>query len=334
MGPLAASLYTLEAARHREVQHDLHPRRPGARPVNRRHHHPDLSDVHLRPGGARQAQGLRVRAHAESRRGPRSRPISPRSRTARRRSRFASGMAADRRGDDAAPVRATTSSSPTTPTAAPIGCSSACSGSISSISPTSTRRTSATIAAAIRPKTKMLFLETPTNPTLRLTDLRGRVRGRARAQRGRRRRQHVRQPVRAAADRVRRRPGRPQHDEVPQRPQRQRRRRRRRDARRPHRVAAVRAERRGRHPRADGRVARAARHQDAADPDGAAQRQRDGARRVPRRAPEGEAVHYPGLPRTRSTRWRRRQMRGLRRPDLRSRSARSRTRGRCSTASG
>ena len=55
-----------EAARHRAVQHHLHPRRSGPRPVDRRHHHPYLSDVHVRPGGARQAQGLRVRADAES----------------------------------------------------------------------------------------------------------------------------------------------------------------------------------------------------------------------------------------------------------------------------
>ena len=84
------------------------------------------------------------------------------------------------------------------------------------------------IERAIAPTTKMLFLETPTNPMLRLTDLRGRVRDRARAERGRRRGQHVREPVRAAADRVRRRPRRAQHHEVPERPQRQRRRRRRR----------------------------------------------------------------------------------------------------------
>ena len=81
------------------------------------------------------------------------------------------------------------------------------------------------IERAIRPATKMLFLESPTNPTLRLTDLRG-VRDRARAQRRRRGGQHVREPLRAAADRVWRGPGGPQHHEVSQRPQRQRRRHR------------------------------------------------------------------------------------------------------------
>ena len=38
---------------------------PGARPDDRRHHHADLPDVHLRAGRGRAAQGLRVRPHAE-----------------------------------------------------------------------------------------------------------------------------------------------------------------------------------------------------------------------------------------------------------------------------
>ena len=46
-------------------RHGLHPRRPGTRPVDRRDHHADLSDLDLRAGGARPPQGLRVRAHAE-----------------------------------------------------------------------------------------------------------------------------------------------------------------------------------------------------------------------------------------------------------------------------
>ena len=124
----------------------------------------------------------------------------------------------------------------------------------------------------------------------------GGVRGGAQAERRGRGGQHVRQPVRAAADRLRRRHGRPQHDEVPERPQRQRRRRGRRHARGPHRVAAVHPERRGGDHRADGRLARAARDQDAADPDGAAQRQRDGAGRIPGLASEGDAGALPRAP--------------------------------------
>ena len=95
------------------------------------------------------------------------------------------------------------------------------------------------IEAAITPQTRMLFLETPTNPVLRLTDIaaaggdcpppRHRDGGR----------QHLREPQRAAADRARRRPGDPQHHQVPERPQRQRRRDRHRGPRRAHRGAAA-----------------------------------------------------------------------------------------------
>ncbi len=54
-----------EAARQRSIQHGVHPRGPGTRSVDWRDHHAHLSDLDLRAGGARQAQGLRVRAHAE-----------------------------------------------------------------------------------------------------------------------------------------------------------------------------------------------------------------------------------------------------------------------------
>ena len=135
-------------------------------------------------------------------------------------------------------------------------------------SPTSTPSTLDEVERAITPATRMLFVETPTNPVMRLTDLRAAADLAHRHDAAARRRQHVREPVHPAADRVRRRPGHAQHDEVPQRPQRQRRRRRHRRARRRHRVAAVRAERRGRDPRPVRLVAGAARHQDAAAPDG------------------------------------------------------------------
>ena len=82
------------------------------------------------------------------------------------------------------------------------------------------------IERAMRPNTKMLFVETPTNPVMRLTDL-AQAADIAHAHDGAaRRRQHVCQPRRPAAHRLRRRSRRPQHDEVPQRPQRQHRRRR------------------------------------------------------------------------------------------------------------
>ena len=119
------------------------------------------------------------------------------------------------------------------------------------------------IEPAITPKTKYLFIETPTNPMLQITDL-------AAASEIAHRHDvrvvvdntfaspYIQQPARA-----RRRHRHAQHDEVPQRPQRQRRRHRRGQARGRCGVAAVRAERGGRDPRADGLVPGAARHQDA-----------------------------------------------------------------------
>src|SRR5215470_374110 len=59
------SLSDCEAHAERKVQHAVPARGPGARPIHWRHHHPDLSDVDLCPGRAWQAQGLRVRTHAE-----------------------------------------------------------------------------------------------------------------------------------------------------------------------------------------------------------------------------------------------------------------------------
>ena len=51
---------------HARFSTHLPARRAGTRSVDRRDHHADLPDVDLRAGRARQAQGLRVRAHAES----------------------------------------------------------------------------------------------------------------------------------------------------------------------------------------------------------------------------------------------------------------------------
>ena len=291
--------------RTRAFQHHLPARRPGARPVDRRHHHADLPDVHLRPGRARQAQGLRVRAHAESD----AHGARAQHRGDRRRQggfAFASGMAAIdaiatllKSGDHVVVSDNTYGGTfrlfdkVLTPVPAVVHLRRH-------------RRTSSDTERAITPATRMLFVETPTNPVMRLTDLRAGRRARASARRAARRRQHVRQPVHPAADRVRRRPRHAQHDEVPERPQRQRRRRRRRAARRRHRVAEVRAERRGRDSRAVRFVAGAARHQDAAAPDGAAQRQRPGARRVPRaRIRRCSSVLSRACRRIRSTRWRR-----------------------------
>ena len=86
------------------------------------------------------------------------------------------------------------------------------------------------VEQAMRPETRMLFVETPTNPVMRLTDMAARGRDRPPASRLAGRRQHLREPERAAPDRVRRGSRHSQHDEIPERPQRQRRRDRRRGA--------------------------------------------------------------------------------------------------------
>ena len=95
-------------------------------PVDRRHHHADLSDVDLRAGRARPAQGLRVRAHAEPDARWRSSATSPRSKAGSAAFAFASAWR------PSAPSRrcskpAITSSCPTTSTAARSGCSTRCS---------------------------------------------------------------------------------------------------------------------------------------------------------------------------------------------------------------
>ena len=131
---------------------------------------------------------------------------------------------------------------------------------------------------AFTPQTKLVFVETPTNPVhADHGPLRSREDG-AQPRRVAGRGQHVREPVPAAPARVWRRPGRPQHDQVPQRPQRLGGRGRRREPRRGHRVAALHPERRRRDPEPVRFLAGVARHQDAAAPHGPALGQRHGAR--------------------------------------------------------
>ena len=81
-----------------------------------------------------------------------------------------------------------------------------------------------------RPRRKLVWFESPINPTLRCVDI---ARGRRRVPRARRavgHRQHVREPDQPAAARARRRSRDAQRDEVPERPQRRHRRRARRSA--------------------------------------------------------------------------------------------------------
>ena len=168
------------------------------------------------------------------------------------------------------------------------------------------------VERAITPTTRMLFVETPSNPVMRLTDLRAaadlaHAHGVRLVVDNTFASPYIQRPIEFGADLV-------THSTTKylQRPQRQRRRRRRRHARRRHRVAAVRAERRRRDPGAVRLVAGAARHEDAAGADGAAQRQR--ARRWPsssRRIRRSKHVYYPGLPAHPQHELARRQMRGF-----------------------
>ncbi len=71
------------------------------------------------------------------------------------------------------------------------------------------------VKAAIKPSTKMIYVETPTNPTMIVTDLAAISQTRARAKYYARRRQHILKPLPPAADRARRGHHRPLDDEIP-----------------------------------------------------------------------------------------------------------------------
>ena len=148
--------------------------------------------------------------------------------------------------------------------------------------------------AAIRPgQTRLVWVETPTNPLLGIADIAALAARRPRGRRAARRRQHLRLAVPPAAARPRRRRRRALDDQVRRRPlRRRRRRRRRRPVPRPATAIGQRAdrvppERDGRGGRAVRRLAGAARPEDPRGADGPALRQRRAGRRVPRRPPDG-----------------------------------------------
>ena len=80
------------------------------------------------------------------------------------------------------------------------------------------------VRAAIRPETRMVWVETPTNPLLGIADIEAIAERHPRGRRAARRRQHLRLALPAAPDRARRRHRRALDDEVRRRPQRRRRR--------------------------------------------------------------------------------------------------------------
>ena len=128
------------------------------------------------------------------------------------------------------------------------------------------------LAGAVRDDTKLIWVETPTNPLLNVVDIEGVVALQGR--RARRRRQHVRDAGQPAPARARRRRGRPLDDEVPGRTQRHGRRRGRRQRSRAARARALRPERRRRGAGPDGLLPRASRPAHAAPAHARARRER------------------------------------------------------------
>ena len=254
----------------------------------------------LRAGGAGAAQGLRLRARRQ--------PDAQRARGLPRLAR--GGEARHRRSRRASPPRTTvlslwrraTAWSPgTTSTAAPTASSSTVFRRLGlDLRRTSTRATSASVERALKKKADLLWLETPTNPLLKITDLARRLhRSPRRAASPVRRRQHLRLALPPATARARRRPRDPLDDEVPGRPLRPHRRAQssRSDAARRERLPVPARTRRGRCPAPLDCFLVLRGMKTLARPHGPPLRQRRAARAAgSARHPRVKRVWYPGLP--------------------------------------
>ena len=217
---------------------------------------------------------------------------------------FASGLAATTAVLSHAASPATRSSRPPTSTAAPSACSNASSspGAWSPATPTTQPRPAS--RAIITPKTKLVWIETPTNPLLQILDIAAIAElahkaGALLAVDNTFASPYLQQPLKLG-----RRPRRPQHDEVPRRPLRRGRRRGHRPAR-PAAADRVLPERGRRRAGAVRRLADAARPQDAGGAHGAALRQRPPAGRLAGRAAAGaSASTIPACRAIPATSWR------------------------------
>ena len=240
-----------------------HPRRPGARPDDRRGRHADHAGHDVRPGRRRRPPRLRVLPQ-------RATPPAPRSRRASRRwRRPATGS------------RSPAGWPPRTPC-----CASSPPGERVRARQRRLRRHVPADRQGVRPARACAWTAVDLTdldalaaelarrhgdgvagdadqPAAHVRRHRGRGRARPRARRPRRRRQHVRHAVPAAAARARRRHRRALGDQVPRRPQRRRRRVRRRRRRRARRAPALHPERGRRRARAVRLLPRAARREDA-----------------------------------------------------------------------
>ena len=150
-----------------------HPWRPEPRPADRRGDGADLRDLDLRPAEPRRAQGFRICAQPEPD-ALRLRARRGRPRKRHRRLRLRLGPGGDRAPCSNCSIPARISSPPTTSMAARSGCSSGCASARPVCRSSFVDFTDlAAVEAAIRPETKMLWVETPTNPLLRIVDLEG-----------------------------------------------------------------------------------------------------------------------------------------------------------------
>ena len=155
-------------------------------------------------------------------------------------------------------------------------------------------RDASNVKKALRKKTKLVWIETPTNPMLKVVDIAAIADIARKAEGALGRRQHVREPVPAEPARARHRSRAALDDEVHRRPLRRRGRRDRRKRRSAAGEIGFLAERQRRRARSLGLVARAPRREDARGADGASLGERTGRRRVARRASEGEERELPG----------------------------------------
>ena len=156
--------------RHLPVRDPRDPRGPGPRRPVRGGQRPDLPDLDLRAAGGRRAEGVGLRA----RRQPHARGVPAGARRARGR---ASAGSRSRAGSAPRPRccsrcgPATTWCSPTTCTAAPTGCCRRCSRRWGLTFTTVDLGDQAALVDAIGPTTKLVWIETPSNPLLKIVDI-------------------------------------------------------------------------------------------------------------------------------------------------------------------
>ena len=156
--------------RRQGLRHPRRPRRRSARSRHGRRGAADLAGHHLRAGGRRQAAGLRVQPQRQPHpRRARDPPRRAGGRVPRVRVRVGPG----RRGRPAPPGRrrATTCCSPTTPTAAPSAWPSRSTPRPACVVDTVDLTDLDAVAAAWQPGTRMVWVETPSNPWLRIVDI-------------------------------------------------------------------------------------------------------------------------------------------------------------------